>query len=250
MFDANSSARVKRFHIDMDQLICYICEKEDIKSNPSWIETPQTRQNLKDMATELNDVKLLKCVCDDPIAKELKYHPRCLTDIHNRIRSLRNTLEQEGDEQLTIYNDAYPVAFSELVIFIHESKLTSHKQPSVFRLAELSNLYSQRLLQLGVEQPSVNSSRLNECQLHHIPGLEAYKKGRDVLLPFNEDVGPVLSKGSEYDDTIIVGMDAWILRRQMMQCKASFQGNYDADYVDNCVSQQLLQFVASISQER
>lgn len=33
----------------------------------------------------------------------------------------------------------------------------------------------------------------------------------------------------------------------MLQFKASIQENFDADYVDTCVPQQLLQFVASIS---
>lgn len=64
----------------------------------------------------------------------------------------------------------------------------------------MTNLYSQILLQLGVEQPAVNSSRVKECLLHHVPGLEACKKGRDILLAFKKNVRPVLSKASEYGE--------------------------------------------------
>lgn len=67
------------------------------------------------------------------------------------------------------------------------------------------------------------------------------------MLAFKEHVGSVIAKASEYDDAITVGMDALVLRKQMLRCKASFQGNFDEDYVDKCVPQQLLQFVASIS---
>lgn len=50
----------------------------------------------KAMATELNDAKLLKSLSvADPIAQELKYHPRCLGSIHNRLRSLRHVCEME-----------------------------------------------------------------------------------------------------------------------------------------------------------
>lgn len=42
--------------------------------------------------------------------------------------------EREGKEQLTMYRDAYLVAFPELVILIHEKKVSSEKQSLVFHL--------------------------------------------------------------------------------------------------------------------
>ncbi|KAI9540767.1 hypothetical protein NQZ68_037698 [Dissostichus eleginoides] len=67
-------------------------------------------------------------------------------------------------------------------------------------------LYLQRLQQLGVEEPEVNSSRLK--LLAEIPELEAHKQGRDVLLAFQNDVGIALSQASDYSDAIILGKAA------------------------------------------
>lgn len=83
--DANIDARDKRTYIDMDQLFYSICENEDTISNLSQVEIMQACKILKDMATELIDVKHLKSVCGDPIAQEKKYHPRCRTGVHNKI---------------------------------------------------------------------------------------------------------------------------------------------------------------------
>lgn len=85
VIDANSDVRVKRVYVDMNQLVCFICEIEDTKSNLSQVETIHTCKNLKDMITELNDVKFMKSVNGpDPIVLALMYHPTCLTGVHNR----------------------------------------------------------------------------------------------------------------------------------------------------------------------
>jgi hypothetical protein len=51
--------------------------------------------------------------------------------------------------------------FSELLTYIVETK-TGSDNPVVFRLAELVSLYKQRLEQLGMKTPDVNSTRLKE----------------------------------------------------------------------------------------
>ena len=81
-----------------------------------------------------------------------------------------------------------PQVFSELLVYLIETK-TNAVDPVVFRLAHLVSLYQQRLQQLGVKYHNVNSTRLKDKLLGEIPELEAYKKGRDVLLAFKEDVG-------------------------------------------------------------
>jgi hypothetical protein len=53
------------------------------------------------------------------------------------------------------------MALSELVTYIVETSLNS-VGPSAFRLADMGNLYQQRLDQLGVHSPTVNSTRLKE----------------------------------------------------------------------------------------
>ena len=48
----------------------------------------------------------------------------------------------------------------------------------------MTRLYSQRLEELGVEAPNVNSSRLKKSLLAELPKLKAHKQGKHVLLAF------------------------------------------------------------------
>ncbi|KAI9520651.1 hypothetical protein NQZ68_015570 [Dissostichus eleginoides] len=75
-------------------------------------------------------------------------------------------------------------------------------------------LYRQRLQQLGVEEPEVNSSRLKDKLLAEIPELEAHQQGRDVLLAFQNDVGIALSQASDYSDAIILA-EIWCIKDRL-----------------------------------
>ncbi len=89
------------------------------------------------------------------------------------------------------------MVFSELLAYVIEKRYSTD-EPAIFRLAELVSLYKERLEQFGTDIPDVNSTRLKERLLSEIPGLLAYKKGRDVLLAFDKDIGPVLSEASSF----------------------------------------------------
>ena len=84
-----------------------------------------------------------------------------------------------------------PLVFSKLLAYIVESR-TGTDNPVVFKLSELGELYQKRLEQKGIHS-GVNKTRLKEKLLAEIPELEAHKSGREVLLPFKKDIGPVLS---------------------------------------------------------
>ena len=107
--------------------------------------------------------------------------------------------DQENDTDAE--KEMIPQVFSELLVYLIETK-TNAVDPVVFRLADLVSLYQQRLQQLGVKDHNVNSTRLKDKLLGEIPELESYKKGRDVLLAFKEDVGTVLSKAINYTEAI------------------------------------------------
>ena len=63
----------------------------------------------------------------------------------------------------------------------------------VFKLADLLQLYSDRLVELGVKITGrIHSTDLKNRILAYMPGLQAYKQGRHVLLSFNDDVGHAL----------------------------------------------------------
>ena len=145
--------------------------------------------------------------------------------------------DQENDTDAE--KEMIPQVFSELLVYLIETK-TNAVDPVVFRLADLVSLYQQRLQQLGVKDHNINSTRLKDKLLGEKSELKAYKKGRDVLLAFKEDVGTVLSKAINYTEA------AKILRQRMMDHKSSFTGTFNDECVENSIPSTLLQFVSMI----
>ena len=126
------------------------------------------------------------------------------------------------------------MALSELVTYIVETSLNS-VGPSAFRLADMGNLYQQRLDQLGVHSPTVNSTRLKEKLLAEIPELTAHKQGRDVLLAFQKDVGLALSQASEDSEALIMAKAAKILRRHILD----HQSRFDETFHEGCIKEAI-----------
>ena len=69
--------------------------------------------------------------------------------------------------------------------------------------------------------------------------------GPELLLSFNKDVGPILSKACLFSDAVLIEKAASLLRHEMLKCKSSFEGHFQKDYVNKCIPYQLKQFVDS-----
>ena len=104
--------------------------------------------------------------------------------------------------------------------------------------------------QLGVKQRDhPHSTRLKNRILAHFPDLAAHKEGRDVLLAFDEDLGPALRKAydQDYDDeAICLAKAANIVRRDMLKLEATFTGSFDLDCQVRSIPHSLLALVAMI----
>ena len=95
--------------------------------------TMKLNKRVNECAKTLNDGRLLvKLSAGDVVAQELKYHGACLADLYNRERAhlraeeLKNAGEMETGK-------TYPIAFSELVTYIMETKAASdHSTPPIF----------------------------------------------------------------------------------------------------------------------
>ena len=202
----------------------------------------QLNKRLNECAQHLNDGRLLAILsAGDVVAQELKYHATCLASLYNKEKCHLNRNGSSTEEE----SNPYPLVFSELLAYITEAKLNS-EEPIVFRLAELRDLYKQRLKQLGIKAPNVNPSRLKDQILEELPELEAHKKGRDVLLAFQEDVGLVLSESSAYSDAIILSKASKIVRRDMLNHKIFSDGTYNMDSTEDLVPPSLLGFVGMV----
>jgi len=120
---------------------CFLCEQEAPTSELRHAMTMQLNRKLNECAKTLNDGRLLaKLSAGDAIAQELKYHTKCLTGLYNKERGHMRALERQKRSQGILEQDAYPLAFSELVTYMVETKSNS-EGPVVFRLAEIVSLY-------------------------------------------------------------------------------------------------------------
>ncbi|CAC5421079.1 unnamed protein product [Mytilus coruscus] len=82
--------------------------------------------------------------------------------------------------------------------------------------------------------------------LAKIPDLQAYTKGREVLLVFEKDVGPAIALACNYDDTIHIGKTAEIIRSQIKEHKTNFSGSFSAEDTQSSVPTSLLELVCMI----
>ena len=101
------------------------------------------------------------------------------------------------DSDIESNNMSQGIAFAELISFLEECR-DNPELASVFTLAELVQMYSNRLQELGVELSSkVNATRLKERLFYVFPDLQAYNEGRNVKLIFNKDIGTAIRKACE-----------------------------------------------------
>ena len=168
--------------------------------------TQQLNDKVNECTLTLSGGKLLaKLSGGDVVSQELKYHPACLAALYNRKRAYLKAIGQEHSEESSCSKEAYPLAFSELLIYINESK-NNRESPVTFRLAYLTKIYKERLEQLGMESPNVNSNRLKDQLIAQMPELESHKKGRDLLLAFKKYIGPVISQVSIFGIILSQGL--------------------------------------------
>ena len=151
---------------------------------------------VRDWAALLEDTELLgRLSAGDMVTQEAKYHKKCLSVLHNRVRKAQPKGPKHKDKEREVSG----IVFAELVLYIEEARLDEETAP-VFKLANLVELYQSRMEQLGVKLDTrVHSTRLKQRLFTQFPDLRAHTKGRDVLLVFEEDVGAALIKACELD---------------------------------------------------
>jgi len=240
-------SKKKRKSTDFKLSRCFLCEQQSDESKLRHAMTMKLNTRLNRCAKTLNDGRLLSILsAGDVVAQELKYHPACLTALYNRERAYLNAHDQHAtSEEEEEEKNACAIAFSELVTYINET-CNSKAGPHTFRLADLTALYQKRIDQMGYHL-QVNSTRLKMQLLSHLPELEAFQKGRDVLLAFNSDIGTFLEEASKTCDAIHLAKSASILRKQMLSHKWTFEQMLDeTSNAKESVPPSLLEFISMI----
>ena len=88
---------------------------------------------------------------------------------------------------------SHDIALVELIGYIQERKMSAKDVVPIFKLADLVQLYTDRLIELGVDITGhIHSTDLKNRIVANVPGVSSYKQGLDVMLSFGDDVGHAL----------------------------------------------------------
>ena len=125
---------------------CFFCGSSSETLHEASTFNIDTR--VRDCAHQLQEKVLIAklSVVGDMISQEAVYHAKCLVEPYNKAeRSKQSTIN--GNEK-----KIQDVASAHVVAYLEETRAeTRGNAPTVFRLAELMEMYSSCLAQLGVE---------------------------------------------------------------------------------------------------
>lgn len=234
---------------DISPAVCFFCDQQANTEPLHEVTTLELDDNVRKCAHLLHDeILLAKLATRDMVAQEAKYHVTCLAKLYNDKRAFERSLV-ETDFESTSLQVAHSVAFAQLVVYIDEIRSITTVSP-VFKLADLSKLYTQRLQQMGVDITArVNTTKLKEKLLAHFVDMQAHHEGRDVVLAFADDIGAALFKACSHDsdqDAFHLTEAAKIVRREMFNSNWTYHDNFHPECQQKAVPQSLLALVSMI----
>ncbi len=162
------------------------------------------------MIMELQDTQLLSQIeGGDLIARDAKYHLKCLVNFRNRYRShiRKSSLEPERINEKV--NESR--VFVELTSYI-ESAVCSGT--ILFKLSDIHTLYVNRLEDLGIAKV-INKTRLKNQLLEHFSEAQEQYDGKNVVIVFKKGMENMLrealKKRDFSEDAVILAKAASII---------------------------------------
>lgn len=138
----------------------------------------------------------------DSVAMEAKYHSKWLVSLYNRVRMAKTGGYKDTEEKEIMVG----IVFAELVMYI----------APVLTLADFPQLYMCRMKQLGVTlDAKVHTTRLKQRLLAQFPSMMAQKKGRDVLIAFEDAAMAKACDCDNNNDAVHLAHAVQIVRRHI-----------------------------------
>ncbi|KAJ8372691.1 hypothetical protein AAFF_G00280200 [Aldrovandia affinis] len=126
----------------------------------------------------------------DLIAQDAQYHVKCLVSLYNKARATKTTVDEQDDIN-------HGIALGELVSYIDDARMDALVAP-VFKLVDLTRLYTTRLEQLGtVLTGRVHSTKLKDRIITYFPDLEEHK-----VLSISTDLGDRICRFFQKEGTV------------------------------------------------
>ena len=167
--------------------------------------------------------------------------------IHIVYNTSRRIIEEDRENTDGV---THGLALVELIGYIEEVKSINVSRAPIFKLAHLLQLYTDRIKELGVcVAGRIHSTHLKERIIANVPGLQAYKQGRDIMLSFDDDIGHVLQDAcvdDDDDEAICLAKAANIIRRDMLKKNVQFDGSFLSGCQEDSVPRNLVSLISMI----
>lgn len=205
---------------------CLFCDKGLEEGDLHLVSTFDADANIRSMITELQDGLLLSRIeGGDLIARDAKYHLKCLVNLRNRYRGHIRKSSLVTEKESEKLNESR--AFVELVSYIEKAVYSG---TLLFKLSEIHTLYVNRLEDLGITK-AINRTRLKAQLLEHFSEAQEQFDGKNVVIVFQKGMESMLrealKKHNFSEDATILAKAATIVRNdifnhQFLQFSGSF----------------------------
>ena len=169
---------------------CLFCEKGQEDGDLHLVSTFDADVNIRSTITELQDTQLLARIeGGNLIAKDAKYHLKCLVSLRNRYRICIRRSLLEPDRTSEKLNESR--VYVELTSYIEKAVYSG---TLLFKLSEIHVLYVNRLEDLGIKK-AINKTRLKVSFLEHFPeALEQFDGKNTVIVVFKKGMENILKE--------------------------------------------------------
>ena len=116
------------------------------------------------------------------------YRVKCLLKLYREANRARFGTETDDTKQ-----KCHVLAFSRVKTFIDEKLYSSDGVIPTFKLADLIKYYSKCLVDLGVTDHYIHSTRFKERIKEQYEDMIESTQGRDIILAFKGDIGDIIS---------------------------------------------------------
>ena len=224
---------------DRKQPQCIYCHLHQEDNSEPISTSVSDGEKLKKMAMEAQNwiVYARISAAFDATVGGFYYHKSCYRKLANEARAAKSKKSKETKTTPLPYD---PLVMAELIAFIQCNG-------SVMKLADLRNLYSQRLQQVRSDWLTVNihPTRFKEHLLLKLGDeWQVYTKGRDVLLSTKSKAGSLMLESltqelSEEEAKKIVEVGL-LLRKHILSSQAPFMGSFSSKCLSESVPNSLL----------
>ena len=192
----------------------------------------------------LGDVKLVTKQSEGGIpAIEHKYHLICLCKLYSKAAYL-----QKSGSNINEHAATYEIILSETMDSIRKELKKSETDP-VFMLSELKQMFISAYHRYTGIDIELHSTRFKEQLLSRIPGLQANKRGKQIVLTSDaaarEAILAALSHSGNQNGLHSVQAEKF-LRQYLFDGAANFSGNFGKNCQTDSVPKSLLVLVQMI----